>query len=70
MAYDAKAQAKYNKKSAFFAINYGPNDQKEAERLKRYLDQNNISFNAYAKSLIRKDLDEKGIKYIDKKEGD
>ena len=69
MSYDAKANKKYNNKCTFFSMKYGQNE-KEADRLKQYLSENNLTFNSYIKSLIRKDLDEKWIEYIDKKEGD
>ena len=39
-------------------------DKIEGERIKQFLEQNGLTANAYIKSLIKKDLDEKGF-YID-----
>lgn len=64
MAYDAKAQKKYREKSIQLAINYRPGtDIKEGERVKAYLDQTGQSANSYIKTLIKADLDNKGIGY-------
>lgn len=39
-------------------------DKIEGERIKQFLEQNGLTANAYIKSLIKKDLDEKNF-YID-----
>ena len=36
---------------------------KEYNRLKKYLEMNNLSVNSYLKDLIKRDLDSKGITY-------
>lgn len=58
-----RADRKYNKKKKTFAIVYTPTDIKEANRLENYLKTIDLSTNAYLKSLVKKDLDEKGILY-------
>ena len=40
-------------------------ENRENERLKRYLEQSGISANSYIKGLIKADLDSKGIPYPD-----
>lgn len=40
-------------------------DKNEGLRLKQYLSDNNITANQYVKMLIKRDLDEKGIAYLD-----
>lgn len=64
MAYDKKAQDKYRKKVKVFSLKYTPTDIKDAFRLEKYITDNNLSCNAYLKSLVKKDLDEKGIDYL------
>jgi len=58
-----RADAKYYQKTKRFLIKYTPTDIKEANRLENYLKTINLSTNAYLKSLVKKDLDEKGILY-------
>ena len=60
-----KADKKYNEKSQVFTICYRPTDIEEGLRLKKYLTDNNISANSYIKALIKTDLDNKGILYIE-----
>lgn len=60
-----KAQKKYSEKTINFAIKYTPNDIKEALQLKAYLTSTNQSANSYIKSLIKTDLNNKGILYDD-----
>ena len=64
MANNAEAQKKYDKKTILFAIKYYPTDIIEGKRVKQFLEQNGLTANAYIKSLIKKDLDEKNF-YID-----
>lgn len=64
MAYNKDAQKKYNEKVKMFALRYTPTDIKDGKRLEKYLKDNNLSCNAYLKSLVKKDLDEKGIDYL------
>ena len=56
-----KAQKKYDKKSINFAISYKQHETAEGERVKKYLSDTGQSANAYIKSLIKADLDSKGI---------
>lgn len=58
-----RADAKYRQKTKRFLIKYTPVDIKEANRLENYLKTIDLSTNAYLKSLVKKDLDEKGILY-------
>ena len=60
-----KADKKYNEKSQVFTVCYRPTDIKEAKRLKAYLNSTNQSANSYIKSLVKTDLDKKGIPYTD-----
>lgn len=62
--YNPDAQRKYNKKTISFAIKYYPTDIADGKRIKKYLEKTGQSANAYIKSLIKKDLDEKNF-YID-----
>lgn len=65
MAYNKKADENYRKKIDRMAIKYGISELKESERLRMYLEQSGQSANSYIKSLIKRDLDEKGIAYPD-----
>lgn len=58
-----KADAKYRQKTRIFSLKYTLNNIQEAKRLENYLNSTNITANAYLKSLVKKDLDEKGILY-------
>ena len=60
-----KAYKTYNKKKINFAVVYTPTDRQEGERLKKYINSNNMSANSYIKQLIKNDLDSKGIPYPD-----
>lgn len=60
-----KADKKYNEKSQVFTVCYRPTDIKEGLRLKAYLNSTNQSANSYIKSLVKADLDNKGILYED-----
>lgn len=63
MAYNKKAQDKYRGKSINIAICYRPTDINDGKRLKAYLKHTGQSANSYIKSLIKADLDAKGILY-------
>lgn len=65
MAYSAKGQKKYNANSIYLSVKYTPNEQIEGQRIKAYLVQTGQSANAYIKSLIKNDLDQKGFFVID-----
>lgn len=58
-----RADRKYNQKKKTYALVYTPTDIQDALRLQSYLDNADMSCNAYLKSLVKKDLDEKGIPY-------
>ena len=60
-----KAVAKYAKKTQSFALKYFATDIQEGMRLKTYIDNNNLSCNAYLKELVKRDLDNKGVAYPD-----
>lgn len=57
-----RAQKKADAKSIQYAVKYRLNDIEEGNRLKTYLEDNNISANSYLKRLIKEDLDNKGYK--------
>ena len=58
------AQKRYREKHSYvqIAIQY-QSDVIEGKRLKSYLRETGQAANAYVKTLIKKDLDEKGIPY-------
>lgn len=58
-----KAYKTYNRKKMNFAVVYTPTDKVEGLRVKAYLTQTGQSANSYIKSLIKADLDAKGIPY-------
>lgn len=63
MAYSKEAQKRYSKKTKHLGLKYTPVDMIELDRLKMFLEVNGISANSYIKSLIKQDLDNKGIPY-------
>lgn len=63
MAYDAKAQKKYNQKSKYIQLKFTQNQNCEYNRIVSYCELNNMSMQGYIKELIKKDLDSKGIEY-------
>ena len=65
MSTEAQQQAykRYRAKKLNFAISYSPTDKIEGLRLQAYLSQTGQSANAYLKSLVKSDLDNKGIAY-------
>lgn len=60
-----KAVQKYRAKTVSFALKYNAPDKIEGLRLQAYLAQTGQSANAYLKSLVKADLDNKGIAYPD-----
>ena len=65
-----ESQKEYEKKRMkqckTYAIKYSlylQDENRENERLKRYLEQSGISANSYIKGLIKADLDGKGVPY-------
>lgn len=72
MSTDAQKQAykRYRTKKLNFAISYSPTDKIEGLRLQAYLAQTGQSANAYLKSIIKADLDGKGIAYPDARESE
>lgn len=64
-----KSQIEYEKKRmkqcASYTVKYTPKEKKESDRIQAYLKSTGISANAYIKSLIKRDLDNKGIAYPD-----
>lgn len=63
-----KAYVKYNKKKQMYSLVYTPTDMQEGLRLKKYIESTGISCNAYLKELVKRDLDSKGIEYINTEE--
>ena len=61
--YNPDAQKKYNNKLTIFTVKYSLKEKKEADRLLLYLQSNKLSRVGYIKSLIKADLDAKGIPY-------
>lgn len=47
-----------------YTIKYTPKEINESNRLQAYLNKNGLSANAYLKDLVKRDLDSKGIEYI------
>lgn len=63
MAYFKKSQTSYKKKLIQAKVQYSLSEIKEGQRLQAYLESTNQTANAYLKSLIKADLDAKGIPY-------
>lgn len=61
MSYDYKAQKKYNEKTKTYRVKYYPTDIYESNLLDEYLKNTNQLPGKYIKSLIHKDLQEKGL---------
>ena len=56
-----KAIKKYNANSKYIQLKFTNNQLPEYERITKYCDDNNMSYQGYIKELIKKDLDEKGV---------
>ena len=65
MAYNKEVQSRYRKKIAQFKAEYSlsEEDKREALRIKAYLKETGQSANSYIKTLIKSDLDAKGVPY-------
>lgn len=61
--YYKKSQTDYKKKLIQAKAQYSLEDIKDGQRLKAYLAQSGQTANSYIKSLIKSDLDAKGIPY-------
>lgn len=67
MAYSKESQKRYNQKRLQYNICWkSEDDKKDGERVKAYLEQTGQSANSYIKSLIKRDLDDKGFAMDDK----
>ncbi len=69
MAYNKKNQTDYNKKRKQYKAQYSLADASEVARIDKYLDDNGLTAGTYIKSLIKSDLDAKGIPYTDVSDG-
>lgn len=58
-----RANQKQDRLKVQFAVSYRLIDLNEGNRLKKYLETNDLSANSYLKDLIKRDLDSKGITY-------
>ena len=57
------AISRYNAKSKYIKLKYTQYQINEHERIVKYCDNNGLSLQGYIKSLIKSDLDAKGIPY-------
>lgn len=65
MAYNKKADENYRKKIKTVGLKYTLNELDEYNRLIKYCNDNNLSYQGYIKSLVKADLNNKGIPYTD-----
>lgn len=65
MAYNKKADENYRKKIKTVGLKYTLNELDEYNRLIKYCNDNNLSYQGYIKSLVKADLNNKGISYTD-----
>lgn len=56
-----KAIKKYNQKSKYIQLKFTENQLDDYERIVKYCESNGLSYQSYVKSLIIKDLKEKGV---------
>ncbi len=63
MTYDKDSQSNYNKKRKQYKAQYSLCDRDEVARIDKYLNDNGLTAGTYIKSLIKADLDAKGIPY-------
>lgn len=61
---DRKSDKTYNEKRIPFSFGYTPTDIEEGKRLKAYLEKSGLKANSYIKKLIKADLDNKGVPYV------
>lgn len=64
MAYSAKSQKDYNDKCIVVKLKYTPEEINECMRMKQYTKDNNVPMSVYIKELIKRDLDNKDIPYL------
>lgn len=65
MAYNKKADENYRKKIKTVGLKYTLNELDDYNRLIKYCNDNNLSYQGYIKSLVKADLYKKGIPYTD-----
>ena len=58
-----KAISKYNKKSKTISLKFTENQLKEYNRIVKYCDENQLSYQGYIKALVYNDLNKKGVEY-------
>ena len=63
MAYHAKSQKSYNEKCNRITLKYTEKELHEYLRLMEYINSIDVQKTVYIKSLIKSDLDSKGIPY-------
>lgn len=63
-----KAIKKYNQKSKYIQLKFTENQLAEYERIVKYTTDNKVSMQGYIKSLIKNDLDNKGVSYEQKEQ--
>lgn len=63
MAYNKKADENYRKKYKYIGLKYAIKDKLEYARITQYCLDNELSIQSYIKSLIKQDLDSKGVPY-------
>ena len=56
-----KAIKKYNQKSKYIQLKFTENQLNDYETIVKYCENNGLSYQSYIKSLIIKDLKEKGV---------
>ena len=61
-----KAISKYNKKSKTISLKFTENQLKEYNRIVKYCDANQLSYQGYIKELVYNDLNAKNIPYPEK----
>lgn len=70
MAYSKGAQDNYRKKCKTIGLKYTPNEMNEYNRIVQYCSNNNKTYQSYIKTIIKSDLDAKGIPYQDDSDED
>ena len=58
-----RAEKKRAQKITSFTLKYNVSESKSGKRLKKYLQDNGLTANSYLKSLVKADLDSKGIEF-------
>ncbi len=65
MAYSPKSQKDYNDKCNRITLKYTEKEFDEFIRVIKYCEENKLQKSVYIKSLIKADLDNRGIPYTD-----